>query len=149
MVSALIAAAVLIATIFGVLESVPTWLRGIVQALGTLAGVYLGSMLQYGDQRSRLEAVGDTAVSHLAALARSITLMIDHVGRARVAVADGTPKNIASVQLQTETLLDGIDVQLRGVLTQAEAAARSWQPYSPEYDTITRGNGTVPEGSDV
>lgn len=146
-VLALIAFAVLAATLFGVLDDLPNWLRGLLQAAGTLAGIYLGSMLQYADQRTGLESVGDTAVSHLAAIAMSITLTIDHIGATRSAIVDGSPKSIAAIQTQIDSVLQGVDVQLRGVLTQAEAAARTWQPYSPNYSELTRGSDATPEGS--
>ena len=147
MVLALIAAAVLASTLFGVLDDVPGWLRGLLQGVGTLAGIYLGSQLQYADQRTGLESVGDTAVSHLAALASSITLTIDHLGAMKSSILEGSPRSIAAVQSQVESVLQGVDVQLRSVLIQAEAAAKTWQPYSPNYANLTRSNTDSSEGT--
>jgi hypothetical protein len=145
-VLALIALGVVATTLFGVLDDLPDWLRGLIQAGGTLAGVYLGSMLQFGDQRYRLEAVGDSAVSHLAAIAKSITLIIDHIADVRSSMANGSQKTIATVQSRADSALNGIDVQLRGVLTQAEAAAQDWRPYSPNFLALTRTQQGADEG---
>lgn len=54
-IAGLIAFVVLSLSLFGALESLPQWVRGGAQALGTLAGIYLGARFQHRDQRRTAE----------------------------------------------------------------------------------------------
>jgi len=55
-VLALLAIVVVVLTTLGALEELPTWLRAILQAVGTLSGVWLGAHLQLRDERVQIES---------------------------------------------------------------------------------------------
>lgn len=132
----LVAAAVLFATALGWTDDLPDWSRALLQGLGTVAGIYLGVVWQQAEQKSQLEAVGDSAVMHLTATARSLLTILEYVGEARAGISTSA-KSIASVQTQADAVLGGVSAQVRGILHQTEAAATTWRPYSPNFKSIT------------
>jgi len=127
---------VLLATVLGWTDGLPDWLRAVIQGVGTVAGIYLGVLLQEADQKSQLEAVGDSAVTHITATARSLNSTLLYIAEARRAIST-TAKSIAGVQTQADAVLNGISAQLEGILHQTGANAKTWQPYSPNFESIT------------
>ncbi len=137
-VAALIATVVVVLTLVGTLDDLPSLLRGGAQALGTLAGVYLGARLQSRDVKIALEGAAEAALANLFALADSIKLLIATSDDFREHAASSSPSTLAAWSHSTETLLSGLDNQARMLLTQAEAAAAAWEPHSVKYPQTTR-----------
>jgi len=71
-IAGLITMLVVALTFLGALEKLPTGWRGVAQAAGSAAGVYLGAQLQLKDQAARAEGAARTAVLHILALAKGI-----------------------------------------------------------------------------
>lgn len=129
-VAALLAVVVIVLTLIGALDNVPVLLRGSAQALGTLAGVYLGARLQAHDDRTSIAGAANSALANLVALAESIKLLIATSESFRERTVTSTPQTVAAFQHTSESLLAGIDNQARMLLTQAQAAATVWVPYA-------------------
>jgi hypothetical protein len=124
---------VVLATL-GALDGLPAWLRGVLQAAGTLSGIWLGAHLQFRDESLRIESAGRSALAHLVALAKSIQILIvnaaDHQGR----ISNAPPQRVDTITRTTEVFVAGVDGQARALLAQARAAAEVWLPYVPDSD---------------
>ncbi len=128
-IAALLAVVVIVLTLAGTLDDLPPLVRGTSQALGTLAGIYLGARWQAADQRTALEGTAAPALANLVALAGSIKLVIATTDQFRQRATSETPRTIEAFAHTSETLLAGIDNQARTLLTQVQAAAAAWVPF--------------------
>lgn len=128
-VAALLAGISILVAALGALDHVPTWARVVTQAGGTLVGVALGAKLTNDDDRAKVEASAKAALANLFALAASVRHILVGLDAARRRATSPPPATISAATSQTETLLDGLEVQARTLLDQAKAAAEAWQPY--------------------
>lgn len=134
----LLAMSVVSLTLFGALNDVPAIARGIAQAVGTIAGVYLGARYQAVDERTASEGTARAALANLVALARGLKYVIATTDAFRARMAITPPSTIAAFQYTSETLLAGLDSQARALLSQVGAAASAWMPYLPNSDPYLR-----------
>lgn len=145
-VAALLAIVIVALTLVGALNDLPAALRGSAQALGTLAGVYLGARLQAQDQRHYLSGAANAALENLFALAESIKLLIATSEAFRARIATSTPQTISAFQHTSESVLGSLDNQARMLLTQAEAAAAVWLPFAAGAQNSSLGQRSSPRG---
>ncbi len=75
--AALIAFLVVALSLFGALEDLPQWVRGTAQAVGTLAGIYLGAHFQANDERRTGEGAAKSSILNLVALAKSVGALLE------------------------------------------------------------------------
>ncbi len=129
-IAALLAILIISLTLIGALDDLPTAVRGLAQSFGTLAGVYLGARFQGQDQRHALAGSADAALQNLFALAESIKLLIATSEDFRARISASTPQTISAFQHTSESVLASLDNQARMLLTQAQAAAAVWLPFS-------------------
>lgn len=118
---------VLVLTMFGALEGLEPWLRGVLQAVGSMAGVLCGYWLQQRSEHLRAEGSVRSAVAGLLGIAKGINIQMEHIGSQRVALANSEHRAIASLQAHAETVLAAEEAALRTMLTQIEAAVESWR----------------------
>lgn len=135
-VAGLIAILVVSATLYGTLDELPGWQRGIAQTLGTLAGVYLGASWQMKDQRTATQGAAMAAIANLVAVGAGIRSFLDALNSFRKYSSAAPPRSIdASVQ-SVEGLFIGLESHARAVLAQAEAAASSWLPFVDDQEAL-------------
>jgi hypothetical protein len=130
----MVAVLVLALTLLGTLKDLPQEMRVTAQALGTLSGIYLGSLWQAHDQRRTAEGAAKSSISHLVALAKGLQALIDLLDKVTQRLRETPPKSIDAYQNAVESALSGIDAQSRGFLAQANAAAEAWYPFLREND---------------
>ena len=137
-VAALIAFLVVALSLFGALEGLPQGVRGAAQAIGTLAGIYLGAHFQSHDQRRTSEGAAKSSILNLAALAKSVRVLLASLGEARDRLRETPPRSLDGYQSTMEQLITGVDAQGRALLAQAEAAAQAWYPFVREDDPFMK-----------
>jgi hypothetical protein len=119
-------------TLFGTLNELsPAW-RGLAQALGSLAGVYLGSQLQAKDMRQSTEGASRAAIANLVALASGIRSLIETNAGFRNRLLASPPRTVDSYSNAIDSFLRGIDGQAISLLAHARAAAQAWLPFVPD-----------------
>ncbi len=128
-IAALTAVLVVLLTIVGALDHVPTWARALCQAAGTIAGIYLGVRLQDLDQKTSIEGTARAALSNLAALAGGLKSLMAYSASVRGRMANEPPTTVAAFAQATDTCLEGLDSQARALLGQTKAAAAAWVPF--------------------
>lgn len=136
--AAMIAFLILALALFGALESLPEWVRGIAQAIGTLAGIYLGARFQYRDQRRLAEGAAKSSIQNLFALAKSVRALLDSLENTRSRLRESAPRSVDSFQQSSERIMEGVDAHSRAILAQAEAAAAAWAPFLRADDPLLR-----------
>lgn len=137
-VAGLVAFLVVTLSLFGALETLPQWVRGAAQALGTLAGIYLGSQWQAHDQRRTAEGAAKTSILHLVALAKSIQALLAFSEAAKERLREEPPRTIESFQNAVGGVVSGVDAQAKALLAQAEAATSAWAPFIRKNDPFMR-----------
>jgi len=140
----LLAVVVIALTLFGTLDELWGWVRGLVQAVGTVAGIYLGARWQAKDDGSRVEGAARTAVVNMVALADGIQVLIANAGDHRNRLSALPPRTVESSMQASEAFVAGVDGQARSLLGQARAAARTWLQFVPnpdQYLTELAGDG--------
>jgi hypothetical protein len=147
-VAALIAFLVVALALFGALEDLPEWVRGGTQALGTLAGIYLGAHFQAHDQQRTAEGAAKSSILNLVALAKSVGALLESLREAKTRVREFPPKSVDSYLNAYEGLIGGVDAQARALLAQAEAAAAAWYPFVRDDDPFMQQleSGSAPQG---
>lgn len=110
----------------GSLDGMAPWLRAIIQAAGSVAGVACGFLLQKRSDELRGQGAVMAAVSNLLGLARGINLQIRHLGVARRNLADANHNRVVA-QLHADTILQSEETALRNILLQVRAAVEAWR----------------------
>ena len=137
-VAALVAFLVVALSLFGALEELPQAVRGLAQAIGTLAGIYRGAHFQSHDQRRTSEGAAKTSILSLAALAKSVRVLLDSLSEARDRLRETPPRSLDGFQNAVDQFITGVDAQGRALLAQAEAAAQAWYPFVREDDPFMK-----------
>ncbi|WP_375490363.1 hypothetical protein [uncultured Jatrophihabitans sp.] len=146
--AALIAVVVVALTLFGSLNDLWGWVRGSAQAIGTLAGIYLGAHLQLGDQRRAAQGAATTSIVNLGALAKSVNALLTSLEAHKTRLLNSPPKTNDSFQQASQALIEGVDSHCRGLLAQAEAAALAWEPFIDRNDQAVREIGAAPDDAE-
>ena len=128
-VAGLIAILVVAATLYGTLDHLPAWQRGVAQTVGTLAGVYLGANWQMKDQRTAAQGAAMAAIANLVSVGAGIRSFLDALNSFRKHASSSPPRSIDASTQSIEGLFNGLESHARAVLAQAEAAASSWLPF--------------------
>jgi hypothetical protein len=133
-------------SLFGALEELPQWVRGTAQAIGTLAGIYLGAHFQAHDEQRTAEGAAKSSILNLVALAKSVGALLESLREAKSRVRESPPKSIDAYQNAYEGLIGGVDAQARALLAQAQAAAAAWYPFvrddDPFMQQLERGSAS-------
>lgn len=137
-VAGLVAVLVMAATLYGTLDDLPGWQRGIAQTLGTLAGVYLGANWQMKDQRTAAQGAAMAAIANLVSVGAGVRAFIDALNSFRSHASSSPPKSIDASTQSIEGLFIGLESHARAVLSQAEAAASSWLPFVEDQEALNK-----------
>lgn len=145
----LIAFLVVALSLFGALEDLPQWVRGTAQAVGTLAGIYLGAHFQANDERRTAEGAAKSSILNLVALAKSVGALLESLRETKTRMRESPPRSLDAYHNALEGLVGGIDAQGRALLAQAEAAAAAWYPFVSDDDPFMKQleNGSAPPGA--
>lgn len=142
-VTGITAMLVVLATLFGTVDEWPQEMRALIQAAGSLAGVYCGYSLQKSEENHKSAAesskrfgITRAAMSGLFAIAATIQHALNLNTRQRERLGDGDFKNIASLSLFCETILDTHDSTLRAILSQVGSSAEAWEAIAPEAGSL-------------
>jgi len=150
-VAALIAFLVMALSLFGALEAFPQWVRGTAQAIGTLAGIYLGAHFQAHDNRKAAEGAAKSSVVNLVALAKGIGALIQSIADTRERLQSEPPRSLDAYQNAFNGMLTGVDAQGRAILAQAEAATAAWLPFVRDDDPFMKqfGGSSTPSSAET
>lgn len=140
-VAAIVALLVLLLTFFGVLDGIPSWIKGILQFFGTAGGIVLGYLLQAGDTKIRDEAKAKSARGQVIALAETVSFAVDFIAERRLDLSIHT--TVATLRASADAGFSGVETSLRGVLRQASVAAENWDHGVPvPHQQIPQSTGT-------
>lgn len=131
---------------FGAIDGLSEPQRGGVQAIGTVAGIYLGSLLQHKDDRSRAEAAEKVALAGLIGLAGGIRVLLSSAIDAGARSRFTAPTTVQAYNHAHMEYLANIDAQARNLLAQAQAATQAWLPFVPEGERYVRDLAGEPDG---
>lgn len=123
-IAAVVALAVLVATILGALNGLPSPVKGTIQFIGTVGGIVLGYLLQARDAEIRGQSRASAAREQLVALAESVGLVLSFIAERRSQLDENT--TVLGMKRDADASLAGIDSHLRGILRQAHAATKNW-----------------------
>jgi hypothetical protein len=123
-IAAVVALAVLVATVLGALDGVPGPVKGTIQFFGTVGGIVLGYLLQARDSEIRSQSRAGAAREQLVALAESVGLVLSFIAERRSLLDENS--TVVGVKRDADASLAGIDSHLRGILRQAHAATKNW-----------------------
>lgn len=133
-IAGLVAFLVVALSLFGALETLPQWVRGTAQAVGTLAGIYLGAHFQASDEKRAAEGAAKSSILNLIALAKGVKALSESLDGTKLQLRESPPKSIDSYSNAVNSLLNGLEAHSRAILAQAEAAARAWYPFVKDDD---------------
>jgi len=133
-IAGFVAFLVVVLTLFGALEQLPEWVRGTAQAIGTLAGIYLGAQFQARDQQRAAEGAAKSSILSLIALAKSIRALLDSLPQIGGRLRETPPLSVDAYQNAIDVFIAGLDAQSRALLAQAQAAAAAWYPFVRDDD---------------
>jgi hypothetical protein len=123
-IAAVVALAVLVATILGALDGMPGPVKGTIQFFGTVGGIVLGYLLQARDAEIRGQSRAGAAREQLVALAESVGLVLNFIAERRSQLDENS--TVLGMKRDADASLAGIDSHLRGILRQAHAATKNW-----------------------
>lgn len=123
-IAAVVALAVLVATILGALDGMPSPVKGTIQFFGTVGGIVLGYLLQARDAEIRGQSRAGAAREQLVALAESVGLVLTFIAERRSQLDENS--TVLGMKRDADASLAGIDSHLRGILRQAHAATKNW-----------------------
>lgn len=129
----------------GALDGVVYWLRGIIQSVGSVAGILAGWALQERTSEIRQQGAVRAASAGLIALAETLNVGVAFVSESRLRISQGDHRQIASLQQIADATLSGVESHLTGSLKQVRSALEAWRAVDQVVvdEQLTRHNSVV------